>query len=181
MDGRAKPDGSAAFRRSFDASGDESHFVTGYMATECGMEKQNNRIRATTRGLLAAAYVFAGYKHITAPDAFVAITPHWVPDAPRVVLLTGWCELAGALGLSIPPRHLHWARPAAAVGLALYALCVWPANINHAVNNIAIGGLRLGWGYHGPRLLMQPVLIWLPLWAAGVVDWPFRRKRPAPY
>lgn len=32
--------------------------------------------------------------------------------------------------------------------LALYSVCVFPANINHAVNHIAIGGTELGWWYH---------------------------------
>jgi len=135
----------------------------------------DSRAKAATRWILALIYAFAGYKHLTAPSGFVAITPGWVPDAAGVVWLTGWCEIAGALGLLVPPRRVAWVRPAAAVGLALYALCVWPANINHAVNDIAIGGVRLGWWYHGPRLILQPLLIWLPLWAAGLVSCPLRR------
>lgn len=124
--------------------------------------------RRITRWLLAFAYAFAGYKHLTAPTGFVAITPHWVPHAPLVVMLTGWCELAGAVGLLVPRMLIRWARPAAGFCLALYALCVWPANINHALNDIPIGGVRLSWWYHGPRLLLQPVLIWLALWVGGV-------------
>jgi hypothetical protein len=31
--------------------------------------------------------------------------------------------------------------------------------------------------YHVPRMLLQPVLIWLALFASGVVDWPARRLR----
>ena len=62
------------------------------------------------------------------------------------------------------------------IGLALYALCVWPANINHAVGDIAVDGNRLPWAYHGPRLVLQPVIIWWALWAGGVTDWPFKRK-----
>jgi uncharacterized membrane protein len=133
--------------------------------------------RRLTRWLLAAAYAFAGYKHVTAPAGFIAITPGWVPDPALVVRVTGWCEVAGAIGLMVPPRLIGWARPAAGVGLALYALCVWPANINHAVNNIPLGGVHLSWCYHGPRLLAQPVIIWVALWASGVIDWPFRRGR----
>ncbi|MET0137883.1 MAG: DoxX family protein [Sphingobium sp.] len=135
--------------------------------------------RTIVRWLLALAYGFAGYKHLTAPDGFIAITPAWVPDAALVVRLTGWCEVAGAIGLVTPRRLLRWPRPAAGIGLALYALCVWPANINHALNDIAIGGVHLGWWYHGPRLVLQPVIIWVALWASGVVDWPFRRRSGA--
>ena len=63
---------------------------------------------------------------------------------------------------------------AAGIGLALYAVCVWPANFNHALNDISIGGTHLSWYYHGPRLAFQPILIWLALWVGGVINWPFR-------
>jgi uncharacterized membrane protein len=95
-----------------------------------------------------------------------------VPWPREIVALTGLWELAGALGLLLPPT-----RRAAAIGLALYALCVWPANFNHALNHIPLGGVRLGWWYHGPRLALQPVIIWWALWAGGVTDWPFGRRR----
>lgn len=106
------------------------------------------------------------------PGGFVAITPDWVPEPHLVVALTGMAEIAGAAGLLVA-RLRH----PAAIGLALYALCVWPANFNHALNDISLGGMHLGWWYHAPRLALQPVLIWWALWAGGVVDWPFRRVR----
>lgn len=136
----------------------------------------SGRARTIVRWLLALGYAFAGHKHISAPDGFIAITPHWVPDAALVVLLTGWCEIAGAIGLLVPRALIRWARPAAGTGLALYALCVWPANVNHALNDIALGGVHLSWWYHGPRLAFQPVLIWAALWVGGVVEWPFGRQ-----
>jgi uncharacterized membrane protein len=71
------------------------------------------------------------------------------------------------------PQTRKWA----AFGLALYALCVWPANFNHAINGITVGGEALGWCYHGPRLMFQPVLIWLALWVGHVTDWPFGKLR----
>lgn len=60
--------------------------------------------------------------------------------------------------------------------LAAYAVCVFPANIKHAVDSIAIGGVRLGWWYHAPRLLLQPVLVWWALYCAKVIDWPWSRS-----
>jgi uncharacterized membrane protein len=124
--------------------------------------------RTVTRWLLAAAYAFAGYMHISAPSGFIAITPGWVPDPALVVWATGWCEIAGAIGLLVPPALLRWPRPAAGIGLA---------NVNHAVSGIAIGGATPGWWYHGPRLALQPLIIWTALWAGGVVDWPFGKRR----
>lgn len=137
------------------------------------MEQEPDRpARRIARVLLAAAYAFAGVAHLRAPGGFMAITPHWVPEPATVILLTGLAEIAGAAGLMMPPL-----RRAAGVGLALYALCVWPANINHALNDIPLGGVHLGWWYHGPRLALQPVIIWWALWASGVIDWPFARRR----
>lgn len=133
--------------------------------------RPRGRGRAVARGLLAAAYGLAGVAHLTRPGGFVAITPLWVPAPETVIALTGMAEIAGAIGLMIPPL-----RRAAGMGLALYALCVWPANFNHALNDIALGGVRLNWWYHGPRLALQPVIIWWALWASGVTDWPFRRS-----
>lgn len=106
----------------------------------------------------------------------MAITPDWVPYPAEVVSLTGVAELLGAAGLLVPRTLLSWARPAAGIGLALYALCVWPANFNHALKAIPLGGETLGWWYHGPRLAAQPLIIWLALWVGEVVDWPFKRK-----
>lgn len=132
--------------------------------------------KAIWRCLLAAFYAFAGYKHIVMPDPFVAITPDWVPYPEQMVYWTGVAEIIGALGLLIPRKAIGWAKPAAGIGLALYALCVWPANFNHAFNNIAMVGETLGWWYHGPRLVAQPLIIWLALWVGEVTQWPFRRE-----
>ena len=127
-------------------------------------------VRTSIRWLLAAAYFVAGIAHLRSPAGFLAITPAWVPHPATVVALTGIAEIAGAVGLLIPK-----VRRAAAIGLAAYAVCVFPANINHALNAIPLGGITLGWGYHAPRLALQPVLVWLALWVGGVIDWPFGR------
>ncbi|WP_411290673.1 DoxX family protein [Sphingorhabdus sp.] len=129
-------------------------------------------IRSGLRIILALFYLGAGILHIISPRGFLAITPGWVPFPETVVAFTGIAEIAGAIGLIIPQSR-KWA----GIGLALYALCVWPANFNHAINGISLGGQSLGWWYHGPRLAFQPVLIWLALWVGNVTDWPFRKSR----
>ena len=126
--------------------------------------------RTALRWLLAAIYLLAGVLHIIAPHAFLTIVPDWVPFPQQVVLLTGLCEIGGAVGL----MTARWRR-LAAIMLALYAVCVFPANIKHAIDGLAYGRNHLGWGYHGPRLLFQPVIVWWTLFAGGVIDWPFRR------
>ena len=128
-------------------------------------------IRAGLRIILALFYLGAGILHLISPRGFLAITPSWVPFPEIIVAFTGIAEIAGAIGLIIPQSR-KWA----GIGLALYALCVWPANFNHAINGISLGGNPLSWWYHGPRLVFQPVLIWLALWVGNVTDWPFRKS-----
>ncbi|MEK6638863.1 MAG: DoxX family protein [Pseudomonadota bacterium] len=126
------------------------------------------------RGLLAVFYAYAGFVHLRSPEFFLPIVPGWVPEPKFVVIATGLCEIAGAIALMTGRL-----RYAAGVMLALYAVCVYPANIKHALDSIAIGGTKLGWGYHGPRLAFQPVFVWWALFAGAVIDWPFGRRRAA--
>ena len=134
-------------------------------------------MRPFFRTLLALLYLLAGIAHVRSPGSFLQITPEWVPYPEQVILWTGIAEIAGAIGLMVPPRIIPHVRYAAGIGLALYALCVYPANINHAINNIAIGGESASWLYHAPRLAFQPVFIWWALIAGGVIDWPFKAKQ----
>ena len=131
-------------------------------------------IRAILPCLLALFYTYAGYRHLVGPEPFVLITPGWVPMPETVVLLTGLAEIAGAAALAQP-----WSlklRKAGGIGLALYALCVWPANINHMVMDLASDDGGWGMHYHLPRMLARPLLIWLALWCSRVIDWPFMRR-----
>jgi uncharacterized membrane protein len=124
------------------------------------------------RWAMALLYFGAGIAHLRSPAGFLAITPEWVPFPRDVILATGVCEIAGAVALITTP--LRWW---AGVMLALYAVCVFPANIKHAIENVPIDGMRLSWWYHAPRLALQPVLVWWALYCGGVVDWPWRRAK----
>ncbi len=129
-------------------------------------------VRAVMRWALAALFVAAGIAHLSTPEPFLKITPDWVPFAPQVIFITGLCELAGAAALVTKPLR-KWA----GIALALYTLCVWPANIKQALDHIVLPHIPDSWWYHGPRLAFQPVLIWWALFCAGVIDWPCRAAR----
>jgi uncharacterized membrane protein len=126
------------------------------------------------RWVLGMFFVAAGIAHLAIPEPFLKITPDWVPFAPQVIFVTGLCELAGAIALVTRPLRT-WA----GLALALYALCVWPANIKQALDHIVLPPIPDSWWYHGPRLAMQPIIIWAALFSAGVVDWPFSTRRAA--
>ena len=98
--------------------------------------------------------------------------PGWVPFPRQVILITGVCEIAGAIGLMT-----HRFRQAAAIALALYAICVFPANIKAAMQSLSARHMSVVWLYHVPRLAFQPVLIWWPLFASMLTDWPLGDRR----
>ena len=108
---------------------------------------------------MAVFYLCAGFIHLQSPEAFLPIMPNWAPAPREVILITGVCEIAGAFGLLT--RSFRWW---AAVMLALYAVCVFPANIKHSFENVQLPLLPSSWWYHGPRLALQPVIVW---WALG--------------
>jgi len=123
-------------------------------------------IRAVMRVVLAGFYGFAGYMHLVRPEPFVEIMPAAIPFPEAIVFWTGIAEILGAIAL-LQPFNLTLRR-AGGIGLALYALCVWPANINHFVMDMARDDSGLGLAYHVPRMFAQPVIIWLALWAGEV-------------
>ena len=126
-------------------------------------------MRATMRWILAAFFVAAGYAHLNAPAALLAITPGWVPFPRQVILLTGLFEFAASAAL----LTRRW-RAYAGIALALYAVCVFPANIKHAIEGIDIRPIPSSWWYHAPRLAFQPVIVWWALFASEAIDWPTR-------
>lgn len=134
--------------------------------------------RKAGRWLLILFYTLAGFGHLLFTDAMVRVTPNWVPMAREVVIATGLCELAGAFGL-ITRR---W-RVAAGWAFATYALCVYPANVKHAMIDLSVlggSGTGLSAWYHVPRLLLQPAIIWWALWASGAVWRPYRDRGDSP-
>ena len=104
----------------------------GKIAVMTGMQvSKTNRVHAlrrTLRWILAAFYFAAGIFHLALPAPFLTITPNWAPFPEEVIFITGLCELAGAIALLVPSL-----RKLAGLGLALYAIAVFPANINHAI------------------------------------------------
>ena len=128
----------------------------------------SDKSRAVMRWILAAFYTAAGIAHLWAPEKLLAITPSWVPLAPQVIFLTGVFEILGSVALVTRP--LRWW---AGIAFAAYAICVWPANIKHAIGGIDLPYISSSWLY--PRLAFQPVIVWWALYCSGVIDWPWRR------
>jgi uncharacterized membrane protein len=129
-------------------------------------------IRTVMRWIMAAFFLLAGIGHFAVLDKVVQIVPAWVPFPREVVIVTGILEMAGAVAL----LTRRWRRLGGAA-LALYAVCVFPANVRHAVDGIALLPFDRSWWYHGPRLALQPAIVWWALFCSGWIDWPVRVRK----
>ena len=119
---------------------------------------------ARMRLALAAALVFAGIDHWLTPERYLPMMPDYLPWHLPLVLFTGTCEIAGALGLLLPRT-----RRLAAALLALYFVCVFPANLHNALNGLTVDGLPQEQWYYWLRLPFQPLIILWTLYAGGLL------------
>ena len=103
------------------------------------------------RVILAAFYLIGGVANVLIPDSFLPIVPDSVPYPREIVLLTGICEIAGAIGL-LTKRFRWWA----GVALAVYAACVFPANLKHAFEGVVVPPLSVAGGITGRGLRFSP-------------------------
>ena len=88
------------------------------------------------RWALAAMFLLTASAHWGArrPD-LVRMVPEGFPDPELLVTVTGIAEIAGAIGLLLPPFA-----PWAAGGLALLLIALFPANVHAAWAGLTIGG-----------------------------------------
>jgi uncharacterized membrane protein len=113
--------------------------------------------RGRMRVVLAALMTGMGVLHFVAPAPFVSMVPAALPAPTMLVIVSGFFEILGGVGLLVPG-----VRRAASYGLALLFLAVFPANINMALHPEIGHGIPawLLWA----RLPLQFVLIAWALW-----------------
>ena len=91
------------------------------------------------RVALALMFLFTSASHFhprTRRD-LIGMVPPALPAPALLVAITGVLELLGAIGLLIP-----WTRVAAAYGLILLLLAMFPANIHAARSGLIVAGRR---------------------------------------
>ena len=95
------------------------------------------------------------------------------------------CALSRRGGLPHGPlRACRRRRPATAeelrylagILLAIYFVCVFPANIKNAIEGLSVEGLPAANWYYWARLLFQPLVIWWTLYSSAAIDWPLRQR-----
>jgi uncharacterized membrane protein len=113
---------------------------------------------------MAGALLFFGLDHLLTPDRYIPMVPTIVPHPDLIVAFTGLCEIAGGIGLLLPR-----VRKLAGIMLALYFVCVFPANVKNALDGLSVDGLPSAQWYYWIRLLFQPLAVWWALFAAEVI------------
>ena len=113
---------------------------------------------------MALALLMAGADHLLTPQRYLPMMPEYLPFPEHLVLFTGLCELAGAMGLLMPRLRRY-----AAIALAIYFVCVFPANIKNALDGLQVEGLPAATWYYWLRLPFQPLIILWALYAGELI------------
>jgi uncharacterized membrane protein len=113
---------------------------------------------AATRWALATLLLVTASAHFNRmQEDLIRMVPGWVPR-PRLVYLTGVCEILGAIGILLPST-----RRLAGLALILFLVAVFPANVKAARERLPLAGRPATplW----QRLPMQLLLIGLLGWS----------------
>lgn len=98
-------------------------------------------------------FLVAGVLHLAVPGVYLKIMPPLLPHPLALVYVSGVAEMLGGVGVL-----LRATRRAAASGLVLLLLAVWPANLYMALVPGRFPGIP-GWALWA-RLPLQVPLIW---------------------
>jgi uncharacterized membrane protein len=107
----------------------------------------------------AVFYLAAGSLHFIKPEQYLRIMPPYIPWHAAMVRVSGAFEILGGLGLLLPAT-----RRAAAWGLVVLLIAVFPANLYMALHPIEAGAAGIAPVLRWGRLPLQALLIW---WLLG--------------
>jgi uncharacterized membrane protein len=113
--------------------------------------------------LMGAFYVFAGVNHFLSPDFYLPMMPPYLPLHLELVYLSGVAEIVLGIAVLVPSL-----RSAAAWGIILLLIAVFPANLHIALYNVPLGGAVEGLGvWNWVRPPFQAVFIAWAWWYTG--------------
>lgn len=103
----------------------------------------------------------AGFLHFWATDAYVSVMPAYLPWHRELVLISGFFEIAGGIGLLLPATR-RWA----GIGLIALYVAVFPANVNMALEHIQPFDFEIPAAVLWSRLPIQLVFIVWAWWVS---------------
>jgi uncharacterized membrane protein len=154
---------SAAFDSTIQTRCHHSHRPARILAAVSHQAAQGihrDRMRTALRWSATLLFVAAGLNHFRNPVFYRQIVPPGLPEPDLLVAISGVCEVAGGIGMLIPPLR-KWA----GWGLIGLLVAVFPANIFMAMHPEQIPGLQIPPWLLWLRLPLQPVLI-IGVWFA---------------
>lgn len=119
---------------------------------------------ALSRTLIALLFCGMGVLHFVVPGPFLKVMPPFLPSPYALVLISGFFEILGGVGVLLPP-----VRRAAGIGLIALLIAVFPANIYMFQQHVQAHAWDLGAIVLLLRLPLQFVLI----------RWVYLSTRPA--
>lgn len=122
------------------------------------MTRTSRNKAAVAMGL---SFLFTGTWHFTSPEIFDAMMPPYLPFPRNLIYLSGFFEILGGIGIILPRT-----RRLAGLCLALLLICVVPANIHVAMNNVHLPGTPQNPWYNWARVAFQMVFVVWALWSS---------------
>lgn len=108
--------------------------------------------------LMAFAYVFAGYNHLSNPAFFVGIVPPGLPNPEWLNVISGLAEIVLGVFLLEPRTRVY-----AAWGIIALLIAVFPANMYVATQNVGPDGPGSGIG--AANYIRLPFQVLFIVWA----------------
>lgn len=106
---------------------------------------------------LSAFFIGAGVMHFLHPKTYERIVPSMLPAPGAIVAISGIAEIAGGVGVLVPAT-----RRAAAWGLVVLLVAVFPANLYVAWDHVPLPGIM---GQRWAQWLRLPLQLPLIAWA----------------
>lgn len=116
-------------------------------------------VRRIVRWVVTIFMVAIGVAHFAVPADFAAIVPKVLPAPVALVMISGFFEILGGVGLQV--RRV---RRAASYWLVALYVAVFPANVNMAMHDIQPEGIHIPTALLWLRLPFQLVFIAVALW-----------------
>src|SRR5437867_443075 len=119
-----------------------------------------SRTKRVLLWVMGLFYVAGGINHFARADFYLPMMPPYLPLHRELVYLSGLAEIVLGVAVLVPRT-----RVAAAWGLILLLIAIFPANIHIAVHDVPVFGATHGAGiWNWVRLPFQAVLIAWAWW-----------------